>query len=155
MLVHQRVTLIYSDLKYDQTRRLRAMKIIDPQLRMMFTRRHTRNTFFLLMCASICYIYIYMLYIYGCESKYKVWIKLRAHMCSRPTIQTCDPDPFKENDPDVTIQTIWWTTELMLYIMLSNLASSQTSFSHAHHPNLQAYRNASNWGKCSIGPGCW
>lgn len=30
---------------------------------------------------------------------------LRAHMCSRPTIQTSDPDPFRGNDPDVMIQT--------------------------------------------------
>lgn len=30
---------------------------------------------------------------------------LRAHMCSRPTIQTPDPDPFRGNDPDVMIQT--------------------------------------------------
>ena len=42
---------------------------------------------------------------YGCESKCKVWIMLRAHMCSRPTIQTPDPDPFRGNDPDVMIQT--------------------------------------------------
>ena len=48
------------------------------------------------------YIYIYT---YGCESKCKVWIMLRAHMCSRPTIQTPDPDPFRGNDPDVMIQT--------------------------------------------------
>ena len=45
------------------------------------------------------------IYIYGCESKCKVWIMLRAHMCSRPTIQTPDPDPFRGNDPDVMIQT--------------------------------------------------
>ena len=50
--------------------------------------------------------YIYILDIlYGCESKCKVWIMLRAHMCSRPTIQTPDPDPFRGNDPDVMIQT--------------------------------------------------
>ena len=49
---------------------------------------------------SLIYIYIY-----GCESKCKVWIMLRAHMCSRPTIQTSDPDPFRGNDPDVMIQT--------------------------------------------------
>ena len=42
---------------------------------------------------------------YGCESKCKVWIMLRAHMCSRPTIQTPDPDPFRGNNPDVMIQT--------------------------------------------------
>ena len=30
---------------------------------------------------------------------------LPAHMCSRPTIQTSDPDPFRGNDPDVMIQT--------------------------------------------------
>ena len=45
------------------------------------------------------------MYIYGCESKCKVWIMLRAHMCSRPTIQTSDPDPFRGNDPDVMVQT--------------------------------------------------
>ena len=31
---------------------------------------------------------------------------LRAHMCSRPTIQTPDPDPFRGNVPDVLIQTM-------------------------------------------------
>ena len=59
--------------------------------------------------AVLFYIYIYIytyIYIYGCESKCKVWIMLRAHMCSRPTIQTSDPDPFRGNDPDVMmIQT--------------------------------------------------
>ena len=57
-------------------------------------------------CLTVHTVSIYMyMYIYGCESKCKVWIMLRAHMCSRPTIQTPDPDPFRGNDPDVMIQT--------------------------------------------------
>ena len=52
------------------------------------------------------YIYIYNIYIYGLVQKCEVWIKGRFHMRSRPMIQTYDPDPFRANDPDLTIQTI-------------------------------------------------
>ena len=66
---------------------------------------HLRKARCRMMLSSFCWDISLIMFLYGCESKCKVWIMLRAHMCSRPTIQTPDPDPFRGNDPDVMIQT--------------------------------------------------
>ena len=66
-----------------------------------------------IQCCMISHI-IYI-YIYGCGSKCKVWIKPRSHKRSRPLIQTPDPDLSKGVDPDLWNDIIYGRVDVCSY----------------------------------------
>ena len=68
------------------------------------------------------------IYIYGCGSKCKVWIKPRSHKRSRPLIQTPDPDLSKGVDPDLWSRPLeWYYLWASWCLQLFTLPSSQAT----------------------------
>ena len=85
-------------------------------------------------------MYILCIYIYGCGSKCKVWIKPRSHKRSRPLIQTPDPDLSKGVDPDLWSRPLeWYFLWASWCLQLFTLPSSQaTNCFKATLPSCQA-----------------
>ena len=73
------------------------------------------------LCADMHRYALYLIlciYIYGCGSKCKVWIKPLSHTRSRPPIQTSDPDLSKGFDPDLWSRPLEWYNVLVSWCLV-------------------------------------